>query len=169
MSNVDANNRGKDFEIVIRKAFESVPQTVVERLPDPTMGYLGVRNKSDFLIYSFPFQYYIECKTVHSHRFPLSNITFNQRVGMLEVSKTMGVVAGIICWFIPEDRTIFMPIQTIEKYRLQGEKSINLRKIWDEDFIEIQGKKKRVFFEYDMTQFLQTCEVKKLGVKTYDL
>ena len=168
ISNQRGLDRGKDFEIVIRKAFEAVPQTVVERLPDPTMGYLGVRNRSDFLIYSFPYQYYIECKTIQSYRLPMTNITFNQRVGMLEVAKTLGVVAGVMCWFIPEDRTIFMPIQTIEKYRLQGEKSINLRKIWDEDFIEIQGKKKRVYFDYDMVKFIQTCEEKKLGIKTFE-
>lgn len=51
MSSTEATNRGKDFEGVIKEAFLSVKDTVMERLPDPTNGYLGVRNKSDFLMY----------------------------------------------------------------------------------------------------------------------
>jgi len=163
MSNQEGINRGKEFENVIRKGFEDLPDTTVERLPDPTMGYLGVRNKCDFLIYHFPFQYYIECKSVKDHRLPMANVTFNQRTGMLEASEKDGVIAGIICWFIHEDRTIFIPIQTFEKYRKAGERSINLRNPWDDTFIEITGKKKRVFFEYDLAEFVNTCCKRKLA------
>ena len=166
MSNPEANNRGKDFENLIRKKFEELNNTTIERLPDPTMGYLGVRNKCDFLAYHFPYIYYLECKTVHSHRLPMSNITFNQRVGMLGVANYMGVIAGVICWFISEDKTVFMPIQCIERRRLAGDKSINIREEWDEDFIEIKGDKKRVFYDYDFADFIITCNTKRLGHKT---
>ena len=163
LHNQDGINRGKDFELVIRDAFQRVPNTTVERMPDPVMGYLGIKNKCDFMMYHFPFQYYIECKTIQSHRLPIENITFNQRTGMLEVSETDGVIAGVICWFIPEERTIFLPIQTVEKYRLAGEKSINLRKMWDDSFIEIHGKKKRVFYDYDIGEFINECCKRKLA------
>ena len=168
MSNREANNRGKDFEELIRKGFEKLPNTTIERMPDPTMGYLGVRNKCDFLAYHFPYVYYLECKTVHSHRLPINNITFNQRTGMLDVSEVRGVIAGVICWFIPEEKTIFMPIQVIERYRLAGEKSINIRKMNDPDFIELMGKKKRVFYDYDFAEFIVTCNTRRLGDKVFD-
>ena len=168
MSNTEANNRGKDFEELIRKGFERLPNTTIERMPDPTMGYLGVRNKCDFLAYHFPYVYYLECKTVHSHRLPINNITFNQRTGMLDVSEVRGVIAGVICWFIPEEKTIFMPIQVIERYRLAGEKSINIRKMNDSDFIELMGKKKRVFYDYDLAEFIVTCNARRLGDRVFD-
>lgn len=168
MSNTEANNRGKDFEDLIRKGFERLPNTTIERMPDPTMGYLGVRNKCDFLAYHFPYVYYLECKTVHSHRLPMNNITFNQRTGMLDVSEVRGVIAGVICWFIPEEKTIFMPIQVIERYRLAGEKSINIRKMNDPDFIELMGKKKRVFYDYDLAEFIVTCNARRLGDRVFD-
>lgn len=163
MSSTEATNRGKDFEGVIKEAFLSVKDTAVERLPDPTNGYLGVRNKSDFLIYHFPYMYYIECKSVQSHRLPMANVTFNQRTGMLEESKKFGVVAGIICWFIPEDKTYFIPIQEFERLRLAGEKSVNLRKGHAENFIEIYGRKKRVFYDYDIVEFLTQMQEMRFG------
>lgn len=168
MHNEKGIQRGKDFEEIIKKEFLDVPETTVERLPDPTAGYLGYRNPCDFLIYNYPNVYYIECKTVHSHRLPLTNITFNQRVGMLEASKVKGVIAGIICWFIPEDKTYFIPIQVVERLRLNGAKSLNLRKEKEmKDWIEIYGEKKRVFFSYDISGFIEKCKRRKIGEKEY--
>lgn len=167
MNNENGINRGKDFEEIIKRDFLSVPDTNVERMPDPVQGYLGIRNKCDFYVYHFPYAYYIECKTTQNHRFPLSNITFNQRTGMLEAVKTFGVIAGIICWFVHEDITLFMPIQTIEKCRLNGEKSINSRE-WEkyDDFVLIKGKKKRVFYEYNLVDFLIEMQNTKFGERS---
>lgn len=169
MHNEKGIQRGKDFENIIRQAFLDVPETTVERLPDPTAGYLGYRNPCDFLIYHYPYVYYIECKTVHSHRLPFTNVTFNQRVGMLEASKTKGVIAGIICWFIPEDKTYFIPIQVYEKYRLDGEKSLNLHRMnpSKDGWVELKAEKKRVFFEYDINDFIEKCNRNKLGERNY--
>lgn len=170
MGNQEGLNRGKDFEKVIRDSFEKVQFTLVERMPDPVQGYLGIRNKCDFIVYHFPCVYYIECKSTKSHLLPLSHITFNQRVGMLEASKVIGTVAGIICWFMSEDKTMFIPIQTIEKYRLNDIKSVNLKKLTKEDMkndgiIEIPGKKKRVFFDYDLEEFINFCSAGYRGYK----
>ena len=162
-------NRGKDFENVIRKCFERVPETAVERLQDPTNGFVGVGNKSDFIVYHYPYQYYIECKTIQEHRFPLRNLTFHQRTGMLSVSDTKGVVAGVICWYIPDDITIFMPIQIIEQYWQEGRKSIHVANDWHNDFIILKERKKRIFFDYDMADFFKTCEARGLGTKIYNI
>ena len=167
MNNERGIQRGKDFEQIIKDGFLKVPDTTVERLPDPTNGYLGIRNPCDFLIYHYPNIYYIECKTTHSHRLPFTNVTFNQRVGMLDASKVNGVIAGIICWFIPMDKTYFIPIQAYENLRLDGVKSLNLNKPEQmEDWIEIHGTKKRVFFDYDIQRFIDTCILDKLGERS---
>ena len=149
-------SRGKQFEDVIRRSFEKVPNTQVIRMPDPTMGYLGIRNFCDFIVYHYPRQYCIECKSIHGNTFPFSNITDNQWNGLLEASKIKGVVAGIICWWVDKGITRFLPIEYVNTLKSYGEKSIRYdfgtlfgRVI----FPELDGKKKRVYFDYDMEVF----------------
>lgn len=169
MVNERGIQRGKDFEKVIRQAFLEVENTTVERWPDQTNGFKGAGNKADFIIYHYPYEYYIECKTVHSHRMSFTNVTFTQRTGLLEVSEKKGVIAGLIVWFIEVDKTYFIPIQVYEKYRLDGEKSLNLNTMNPEKdgWVEIAGTKKRVFFDYDINSFIDYCTRKKLGEKEY--
>ena len=103
-------NRGKKFEQVIRDAFEKVPNTLVVRMPDPTMGYLGVRNFCDFFVFRSPYLYCIECKSIHGNTFPFSNITKNQWEGLLEADKIEGIIAGVIVWWVDHDITGFLDI-----------------------------------------------------------
>lgn len=155
MSNI---NRGKQFEDVIRKAFEKVPNTNVERMADPVQGYLGVRNHSDFIVYHKPYEYHIECKSVHGNTLPFSNITKNQWDGLLEVGKVDGIIAGIICWWVNKDVTRFIPIQMLEILKTElNAKSIRFDFLHS-DVVHIHGKKKRVFFDYDMEDFFQQIE-----------
>ena len=167
-----ATNRGKDFENVIREAFERVSNTMVTRLPDPVQGYLGYRNICDFLIYHYPYFYCIECKSMHGNTLPFSNITDNQWNGMLKAAQHKGVIAGVICWWVDKDVTMFIPIQLLDYLHNKGDKSIRYDCDWnigepgDKPFtfknvyecIPIQGKKKRVFFDYDMNAFFGEVE-----------
>lgn len=159
MSNI---NRGKDFENVIRECFNKVPNTNVERMADPVQGYLGMRNHCDFIVYHKPYEYHIECKSVHGNTLPFSNITKNQWDGLLEVSKIDGIIAGVICWWVDKDVTRFMPIQVLDYLREEGYKSIRFDafpfRLDLFPIIEIKGKKKRVFFDYDMEDFFQQIE-----------
>lgn len=159
-----AENRGKDFENKIREAFENVPETSVTRLLDPQSGYAGVRNICDFIVYKYPKQFFIECKSCYGNTLSIHSnnpkkkygaITNNQWEGLEAMSKIKGVVAGYMIWFIDHDRTIFVPAQSMIVHRELGEKSYNITKQWDSDFVEIQGQKKRVFFEYDMSKFFE--------------
>ena len=109
-------NRGKDFEEVVKKCFENVPDTTVIRLPDPTNGYLGVRNICDFLVYQYPHIMFIECKSVHGNTMPFSNITDNQWNGMLKQAETKGTICGVICWWVDKDVTKFLPITEFMTY-----------------------------------------------------
>ena len=152
-----ATNRGKQFEDVVRHCFEQVPNTSVIRLPDPTNGYLGIRNISDFVIYHYPHQYFIECKSVHGNTLPFSNITDNQWNGMLEESKKKGVIAGVICWWVDKDVTLFISIKLLQALRDADIKSIRYDITYARSvpIVELKGQKKRVFFEYDMANFFE--------------
>lgn len=162
-----AKNRGKAFEQVVRKAFEQVPNTSVDRVHDQTTKYRGSTNICDFIVYRKPYEYYIECKAVHGnilsiHSIPklgkdgklhgfYGNITDAQWQGLLEKSKIVGVRAGVICWWVNHDVTKFLSIEDLEQLKTWGFKSVRFDQLCGQ---LIPGKKKRVFFEYDMEAFL---------------
>ena len=162
------NNRGKQFESVIKSAFEKVPNVSIDRLHDQTTGYIGSQNIGDFIVYKEPYEYYIECKSVHGNTLPFSNISETQWNGLLDKSEIEGVFAGIICWWVDKDITKFLPIQLLRIMKNNGSKSIRydsdttVGQVFLNDYshksftpITIKGKKKRVFFDYDMEEFLE--------------
>ena len=162
-----AVNRGKQFEDAIREAFEKVPGVSIDRLHDQTTKFKGTSaNICDFIVYKEPYEYYIECKSVHGNTLSIhsndpkhkyGNISNTQWEGLLEKSFIEGVTAGIICWWIDKDRTLFIPIQTLQKLLNSG--NVSYRYDWDSyDVVEIKGKKKRVFFDYDMEAFLDEIQ-----------
>ena len=145
-------NRGKSFEGVIREAFEKVPDTHVYRVPDQMSYMTGSRNPCDFLIYHKPVLYAIECKATNKPSLPFANISEFQWSELLKMSKVSGVVAGIMCWYVNYDKTVFIPIQFLETLKQNGAKSIR----YDADdfaIIEIHGTKKRIFWNYNMQEF----------------
>lgn len=159
-----SENYGKRFESVIRKAFEKVPNVSIDRLHDQTNGFRGSQNICDFIVYREPYEYYFECKSVRRASLPFVNITDTQWNGLLEKSKINGVFAGVICWWIQKDTTLFIPIQILEAERLEGKKSIRFDHEnqflgyypsgeLEIETIKILGKKKRVFFDYWMEEF----------------
>ena len=151
-----SQNRGKIFEHIIKQAFQKVSGVSIDRLHDQTTGFKGSQNICDFIVYKEPYEYYIECKSVHGNTLPFRNITDTQWDGLLEKSKIEGVYAGVICWWIDKDFTKFIPIQLLQAMKEHNMKSIRYDfTLFGKDCcIEIKGKKKRVFFDYDMREFL---------------
>lgn len=160
-----AVNRGKKFEDVIREAFEKVPGVSIDRLHDQTTKFKGTSaNICDFIVYREPYEYYIECKSVHGNTLSIhsndpkhkyGNISNTQWEGLLEKSKIEGVTAGIICWWVDKDVTLFLPIQILNQFKRVGNKSVRYDiNEYIGNVIEIKGKKKRVFFDYGMEGFL---------------
>lgn len=148
-------NRGKDFEAIVKTAFEAVPNTVVYRIPDQQNYKIGSKNPCDFLVYRRPLLFAIECKVTTKATLPFTNITDFQWEHLLKMSQISGVAAGILCWYIEYDRTRFIPIQLLESLKQNGAKSIR----YDYESIiitDIKGNKKRVFWEYDMTSLFQS-------------
>ena len=157
-------NYGKKFEGIVREAFEKVPNVSIDRLHDQTTGFKGSSNICDFIVYREPYEYYIECKSVHGNTLSFSNITERQWNGLLEKSEIEGVFAGVICWWIDKDVTKFIPIRDLVIAKKCGYKSIRydtecyiehpMDELGYKAFsVEIKGKKKRVFFDYDMEEF----------------
>lgn len=154
-----AYSYGKKFEDVVREAFEKVPGVSIDRLHDQTTGFKGSSNICDFIVYREPYEYYFECKSVHGNTFPFRNLTDTQYKGLLEKSQIEGVFAGVIVWWIDKDVTAFIPIQLIAELRNGRHKSVNVKYIDNFVYelgglIKIKGKKKRVFFDYSMEEFL---------------
>ena len=153
-----AQNRGKQFENIIKMEFESISGVSIDRLHDQTTGFRGSQNICDFIVYKKPYEYYIECKSVHGNTFPFSNITDRQYYGLLDKSQIKGVFAGVIVWWIDKDRTLYIPIQTIKSMKECGGKSIASTINCEVGIIEIPFEKKRVFCKYDMDYFFHTIE-----------
>lgn len=166
-----AVNRGKQFEDVIRESFEKVPGVSIDRLHDQTTHYKGSTNICDFIVYREPYEYYFECKSVHGNTLSIygndpkrkyGGISNAQWEGLLEKSKIEGVHAGIICWWTQKDTTAYLPIEMLQYLRDKGYKSVSYTANWVELEIDapdwnwcwIEGKKKRVFFDYSMQDFL---------------
>lgn len=148
-----AENRGKSFEGIIQNAFENVKGMTIDRLHDQTNGFKGSTNICDFIAYYYPHIFYLECKSCHNNTFPLSNITEKQWNGLLEKSNIPGVVSGVIVWWVDRDVTRFIPITELDfLVKMSNIKSIR----YDTSAgVEIPGKKKRVFFDYDIKKFLK--------------
>lgn len=142
-------NRGKQFEGTVRDCFERA-EFCIDRLYDQTNGFKGSQNICDFVVFRQPNIMYLECKSCHGNTFPLSNITQTQWNGLLEKDLFQGVYAGVMIWWIDKDITKFLPIYNLQMLADSGAKSIR----FDTEFgIDVPGKKKRVFFEYDMEKF----------------
>lgn len=151
-----AENRGKQFETIVKHCFEKVDNISIDRFHDQTTGYLGSSNVSDFVVYLFPNEFYVECKSIHGNTLNLSNITDTQFKGLLEKSVISGVYAGLLIWFVDRDETWWVDITYVNNWKRKGSKSINVKLLKEipGHIVRIPAVKKRVFFEYDMRKFL---------------
>ena len=151
-------NRGKQFEQLVKEQIEKLSNVSIDRLYDITTGYINQSNICDFIIYKKPNILYLECKAIHGNTLNFkSNIRQNQWEGLLAKSTYItGAEAGILVWFIDLDKTLFLDIQYLDLLKSKGNKSFNINKdINVIPTIELSGKKKKVFFEYDMNKFIK--------------
>lgn len=160
-------NRGKQFEKQIRSSFENCKYSdsiSIDRLPDPMGGYKGIGNICDFTVFDTPHLYYLECKCCYGKSFPISYITKNQWEGLLEKSKIPSVIAGYIIWLIDYDFTFFVYASNLSAYiERTGRKSISADDAISGKLIRypINGKKRKVLFDYDMGEFLDNFNVNR--------
>lgn len=153
-------NKGKRFE---HKFTEDIKRTfndyVLIRLPDQLSGYKNSSaNICDFLLYTYPCFYLIECKSKEGNTFPFVNLT--QYDKLIEKSGIKGVRSGIVIWFIDHDKVIYVPVKTIKQMKDDGLKSLNITKINNLGYryFEIPSIKKRVFLDSDYSVLKTTDE-----------
>lgn len=148
-------NQGKKFEDAVQTSFEKVESVSIDRLRDAPKRLKGVDNPADFIVYKTPHEVYVECKSHKGNTLPFSCIRETQLKGMTEKSMKPGVVAGFMIWFIDYDLTVWVSIDMIKTMMWFGYKSLNIKDLEKIPHLVINGKKKRVYFDYDMAQFLE--------------
>lgn len=147
-------NRGKQFEKIVHKQLEQLKNAAVLRLYDVTMGFKGINNPCDFILYKKPKMILLECKTSAGPFLNFnSDIRENQWKKMQEYSKIDGVEAGILVWFYNFDLTYYISIEDLQIYKDNGKRSFNCKV--DIPTIILKGKKKRFFYEYFMNTFVE--------------
>ena len=159
-------NLGKKFEDVVKESFLKCPDVSIDRLRDAPKKMKNVDNPSDFIVYKYPHEIYVECKSHKGNTLPFSCIREEQIKGMSEKSQIDGVLAGVILWFIDHDLTVWIPIQEVVDWQRRGAKSINIKDLDHLQHIVIQGKKKRVYFDYFMDDFLRELYEEKLCLQS---
>lgn len=155
------NNLGKKFEDVVRKSFELVPDISIDRLRDAPKKLKGVDNPSDFIVYKKPHEIYVECKSHKGNTLPFSCIRQTQLDEMSKKWLKEGVIAGFMIWFIDHDLTVWVSIDMIKTMMWFGYKSLNIADLNKIPHLVVPGKKKRVYFDYDMSTFLDDLYGKK--------
>ena len=149
------SNKGKKFEDVIKESFLKIPDVSIDRLRDAPRKLKGVDNPSDFIVYKYPHEIYVECKSHKGNTLPFSCIREEQFLGLEEKFHIEGVLCGLMIWFIDKDITAWVSIDKVLEHKGRGNKSINVADLDKLGAIYIQGKKKRVYFDYFMDDFLR--------------
>lgn len=155
MSAKGTKNKGKVFEDKVKEALLKLPNVDVTRLRDAPKKQKNVDNPSDFIVYKYPHEIYLECKSHLGNSLPFRCIRSQQMVQMIKKTYIEGVRAGIIVWFIDKDVTAWIPVQELFPYWFsQDKKSLSVQDIEKlQGVIYIQGKKKRVYYDYDFEPF----------------
>ncbi len=148
-------NRGKQFEKVIQKTLEQIEDVDCTRLYDQVSGFVEVsKNPSDFIVYKYPYRYYVECKTTHGASIPINNLTQLNRIA--EKCNKKGVFGKFIIWFVDKQETYWVDYRYILTWLTLKRKSINhtvLREVSKENNLVklIPAKYARVFGKYEFS------------------
>ena len=153
-----AVNRGKQFEQEVRHQLMGIKGVSIDRAYDFTSHQKGIAYGWDFFVYKYPCMLYLECKTVNKGTFPLNRLTPSQ-IGQLPVKgKLEGVNAGILLWFIENNKTFYVPIDIVMWHLNRGNKSIACADLVSGDIfaIEVEGTQRRggTYYNYDFEKLL---------------
>ena len=150
-------NKGKEFEEKFKIDFlRTIPNPSLDRLYDPVSGYKAISNISDFIGYSYPNIFYLECK---SHLGNTWNFSYFTQYEKLKYKVGIpGVRAGVILWMIEHDVVVYLPTNTVTKMKADGLKSFNVKLLTNNPnnykFIVVPSIKKRVYMDSDYSFLL---------------
>lgn len=152
-----AVSRGKAFELKVRSDLKKIPEISIDRIFDSVSGYKNISNISDLIFYKYPFICYGEIKSHLGNTFPITNLTQYEK--LIAKKGIKGVRAGVILWFIDHDKVLWIPIETFEKLKNEGAKSVNVKLDYDKyNILEIPSVKRRVFMDSDYSVLFSKWE-----------
>lgn len=153
-----AYNKGKTWEEKFKEDFlRTIPNSTIDRLYDTTNGYYGISNVCDFIGYSYPNIFYLECKSHKGASIPFSEI--KQYEKLKDKVGIKGVRTGVILWLREKDIVMYVPTSTITEIKAAGIKSVGIKQIKDGYNIKIvPAVKKRVYMECDFSCLLELKE-----------
>lgn len=143
-------NKGKAFEAKFKEDWEKTnPSSFLMRIYDTTNGYMGIKNLCDYVAYNKPNMFLMELKSTQRNTLPFTNIT--QYDKLKELVGIEGLRLGVIIWFIPHDKVIYVPVKSIIQMVADGKKSVNIKMLEEGIYpmIEIPSVKKRVYLDSD--------------------
>lgn len=148
-------NHGKRFEEDFRT---SVPADVYyQRLKDDAMGFKGIQNECDYIVYNEGTLYLLELKsTKNKTSIPVSNITDYQLESLITRGQMDGIVAGFLINFreVKGNPTYYIDAIELQNYLQKTQrKSIPLA-YFEENCVQCISNKKRVRYTYDVANLL---------------
>ena len=144
---------GKAFEERFKEDFlKTVPNCSLDRIYDVSMGYKSVSNICDYIGYSYPNIFYLECKSHKGASIPFEDIP--QYDKLVDKVGIPGVRSGVVLWLYEKDIVMYIPIATITEIKKTGEKSVGIRHLNDYNIKVVPSVKKRVFMESDYSVLL---------------
>lgn len=148
-------SRGKAFEKIIENNLNHLITVNCERLHDQMTGYINVsRNPADFIVYRYPYQYYVDCKSIHGASIPIAN--FKQQDMIKERCKTFGVKGAYIVWFVDKKITFWVDYLVIEDAINNNRKSLNYTTLMTTPGVKIiPAIYKRIYGVYDFSKIFE--------------
>lgn len=133
------------------------------RIKDQMTGRYKSQNPCDFIVYQYPYHYYIESKATWEDRFDYANITQYQREQLYEKSKIDGVWGLVTVLFASYQRCFLFRIQDILLHIAEGKKSINIKKIdsWGLPYCEIKtvpSRKQLLDYRGNLQEYVSNIE-----------
>ena len=131
---------GKKAEVKIKEWLDKPEEgCCFDRIPDQMTGFFGSKNICDFILFKYPYFYYIESKATWQDRFDFSMISEYQRTHMFEKSFIYGVRSIVIVLFATYKRAFIFNIVDIQHLLDIGVKSLNIKKFsrWNIPYSEI--------------------------------
>ena len=148
---------GKNFEVDFAKQLREQLQDeiVIQRLYD-NMSKFALHYPSDYILFTKYGSYYIECKATKDKSFYFSGFAKHQVEEMKQISKNKANVdCFVVIFFYSKGITKAFNIDYIIELIESGEKKVS----YDDEFcVELYGKKKRLYFEYNMKRFVKELD-----------
>ncbi len=116
------------------------------------------KNICDCQLFDGDYLYLLELKSTKGKSLSLNNIRKNQVDDLMAASEYANIVAGLVVNFADAEQTYFMEIDLVNYwyYEQTERKSIPIKE-FKEKCIEIQSKKLKVNYRYDIHGFIKDC------------